>query len=89
MSNKVPCTSWITLKSPPLVRTCACLCCTCVYLYICFSSDEEDEEEGDEDEGLGEEGEKPSGEEEETARDTPGADVSGLQCLLKDTYIHT
>ena len=59
-----------------------------VHMFICFSSDEEDEEEGEEDEGLGEEGEKPSGEEEETARDTPGADVSGLQCLLKDTYVH-
>ena len=66
-----------------------CVVCTYVHIYICFLSDEEDEEEGEEDEGLGEEGEKPSGEEEETARDTPGADVSGLQCLLKDTYIHT
>ena len=64
---------------------------TYICTYICFSLDEEDEEEGEEDEGLGEEGEKPSGEGEgeETAQDTPGADVSGLQCWLKDTYIRS
>lgn len=62
---------------------------TYICMYICFSSDEDDEEEGEEDEGLGEEGEKPSGEGEgeETAQDTPGADVSGLKCLLKDIYV--
>ena len=51
--------------------------------------DEEDEEEREEDEGLGEESEKLSGEGEgeETAQDTPGADMSGLQCLLKDSYV--
>ena len=36
LSNKVPCTSWITLKSPPLVPTRACLCCSyiCTYVYL-------------------------------------------------------